>query len=254
MVRRASLAGGDAAQRAWIRGTVVGPPELGRTARPHECVRHPPLSERLVAATRWSRPSGSSQRSRSTTRVQAPERCRAEGGWQARRRDHRGGVPRGAPRLGLAAAVLADIRAPVPTIAAGRDELALELNGDASVLVGCAVSALARDDHDSVGWIHDGFVRLIPPHAVAVVGPVAEYFDDLSAVCRLPVQPPRLDPVSYVRCSRRCLLSGLARKFAHVSREGGQAASEVGWVSVLARSLWRSSRVNFHWKGAAICS
>ncbi len=49
-------------------------------------------------------------------------------------------------------------------------------------------------------------------------------------------------------------LSGLARKFAHVSREGGQAASEVGWVSVLARSLWRSSRVNFHWKGAAICS
>ena len=46
-------------------------------------------------------------------------------------------------------------------------------------------------------------------------------------------------------------LSGLARKFAHVSA-AGHAASD--WVSVLASSLWRSSRVNFHWKGAAICS
>ena len=34
----------------------------------------------------------------------------------------------------------------------------------------------------------------------------------------------------------------------------GQAAREVGRPSVLARSLWRSSRVDFHWNGAAICS
>jgi hypothetical protein len=54
--------------------------------------------------------------------------------------------------------------------------------------------------------------------------------------------------------SGRRSLSGLARKFAHVSRGGGQAAREVGRASVLARSLWRSSRVNFHWNGPAICS
>ena len=61
--------------------------------------------------------------------------------------------------------------------------------------------------------------------------------------------------VTRVACTAEMLrrLSGLARKFAHVSR-GGQAAREVGRVSVLARSLWRSLRVSFHWNGAAICS
>jgi len=50
-------------------------------------------------------------------------------------------------------------------------------------------------------------------------------------------------------------LSGLALKFADVS-SGGQAASVAGRAAlvVLARSLWRSLRVNFHWNGDAICS
>ena len=51
------------------------------------------------------------------------------------------------------------------------------------------------------------------------------------------------------------LLSALARKFADVSGSRSQAASDVACgASTLASSLLRSARVNFHWKGAAICS
>ena len=51
-------------------------------------------------------------------------------------------------------------------------------------------------------------------------------------------------------CAKLCL-SALARKFADVFV--GQAAWAAGWSSRWARRS-RSARVNFHWKGVAICS
>ena len=73
-----------------------------------------------------------------------------------------------------------------------------------------------RGDDDSVGWVHDRLVLLVPAHAVVLMPIAAEQLDDLSASSWLTVQPPLLDPVAYL-CTALVSCRGLGFTSSSIS-------------------------------------